>query len=85
MEASRLQTPDKTKLEYEFIWCEIDRERDAWLELRHRVDRTRGGDSVLNAHYDMVNSRVDYLLEELFTKMGQLSVLGIAHGSPAGA
>ncbi len=80
---TQLATPDNARenarLEYELTYCEIERERDPYLDMRTRVARTAGLDSSLNHQWEYRQMRMDYLLDELFSRMGQLAV-GEGHG-----
>lgn len=58
------------QLEYELTYCEIENEYSIWMSLKARVVRTAGLDSALNGEYEMHNKRMDYLLEELFSRLG---------------
>ena len=67
---------DNAPMAYELALYEVERTAISWLSLRCRVERTGGKDESLNADYNMANMRMDYLLEELFIKMGELSTSG---------
>ncbi len=76
-------TEDNARLEYELTYCEIERERDNYLAIRNRVGRTAGLDSDLNHQWEYRQMRMDYLLDELFTKMVQLESFGDSHEQAA--
>lgn len=67
-------------LEYELTICEIERERDFWLEARASKERAGGWDGLLNMAFNQHDLRMNYLLEELFNRMGSLALAGTEDG-----
>lgn len=59
------QTPDQ---EREETLAYLERERELWLGLRGRVDRTGGRDAQLSRAYEQSNDRMNHLLEDLFAQ-----------------
>jgi len=55
--------------EREQTLANLERERDLWLGLKTRVERTGGRDAQLSLHYEASNDRMNRLLENYF---GQL-------------
>lgn len=55
--------------EREQTLANLERERELWLGLKGRVERTGGRDAQLSLHYEASNDRMNGLLERYF---GQL-------------
>lgn len=70
------------QLEYELTWCEVEQEAEVWGRVKARKERSAGLDGALNAMFELHNKRMDFLLEDLLSKMG---ALGVSGGSVAGA
>lgn len=62
----------------------LERERELWLGLRHRVGRTGGRDIQLSTAYDQSNDRMNHLLEDLFAQQVMLEAMGQEYGIAAG-
>lgn len=46
----------------------LERERDLWIPLRARVERTFGRDAQLVRAYEQSNDRMNHMLEDLFAQ-----------------
>ena len=69
-----MSAEDVSHLEYDLTIHELQVEREPWLDARTRQTRTAGLDASVNQLFELRNSRMNYLLEELFTKMGRIAV-----------
>lgn len=59
---------DSPEIRREATVSYLERERDCWLDLRGRVERTKGLDAELVGRYNACNDYMNMLLEELFSQ-----------------
>ena len=72
---------ENTQIEFEITRRELEVEQPIWSALKTRAERSGWLDSTLNHEFEGHNLRVDYLLSDLYIKMGQLGIdeNGVTH------